>query len=135
MRKVLYSIIAVLMLAVVFIDHYTVNKELDKVEMVQTYQIQDVILAEKGLQETLLLTSRRLDKSESEVVEGIQYIRQLRETNALQESVLLSSAATIKELIDDNARIQGELDAALVQLELKSQALDTAKKELKNRDD
>ncbi len=139
MRKVLYPIVAVLMLVVVAVDHYTVNNYLSEfeearnynlAEMVQAYQMQDVALASQGLQETLMITSRRLEKSENEVVECIKYIRQLRETNLQQESVVLSSAATIKELTDDNARIQKELDATLVKLELKSQALDAAKKEI-----
>lgn len=139
MRKVLYPVIAVLMLAIVAVDHYTVNSYLSEfeearnynlAEMVQAYQMQDVALASQGLQETLMITSRRLEKSEGEVVECIKYIRQLRETNLQQESVVLSSAATIKELTDDNARIQKELDATLVKLELKSQALDAAKKEI-----
>jgi DNA repair exonuclease SbcCD ATPase subunit len=139
MRKVLYPIVAVLMLVVVAVDHYTVNNYLSEfeearnynlAEMVQAYQMQDVALASQGLQETLMITSRRLEKSEGEVVECIKYIRQLRETNLQQESVVLSSAATIKELTDDNARIQKELDATLVKLELKSQALDAAKKEI-----
>ena len=139
MRKLLYPIVAVLMLVVVVVDHYTVNTYLSEfegarnynlAEMVQAYQMQDVALASQGLQETLMITSRRLEKSEGEVVECIKYIRQLRETNLQQESVVLSSAATIKELTDDNARIQKELDATLVKLELKSQALDAAKKEI-----
>jgi predicted RNase H-like nuclease (RuvC/YqgF family) len=139
MRKLLYPIVVVLMLVVVVVDHYTVNTYLSEfegarnynlAEMVQAYQMQDVALASQGLQETLMITSRRLEKSEGEVVECIKYIRQLRETNLQQESVVLSSAATIKELTDDNARIQKELDATLVKLELKSQALDAAKKEI-----
>lgn len=119
MRKILYPVVAILMLAVVTVDHYTVNSYLNEfeearnynlVEMVQAYQMQDVVLFAQGLQETLILTNRRLEKSENRVIEYQAYIQQLKDTNARQEAVLLETVATIKELTDDNAQSQLEYE-------------------------
>ncbi|MFA5344695.1 MAG: hypothetical protein WC315_00235 [Candidatus Omnitrophota bacterium] len=144
MRKILYPVLAVLALAVIVVDHYTVNTYLSEfeearnyntAEMVQAFQMQDTVLFAQGLQETLMITSRRLEKTENQVIECVKYIQQLRETIMQQETAVLSASATIKELTDDNAKLQKSLDECSSQLELKRRELERVKKELEDLKD
>jgi peptidoglycan hydrolase CwlO-like protein len=61
--------------------------------------------------EVLLSTEKRLIKTEDKLVECVDYVKQLRATNTLQEAVVENTAATVKELTDDNAELQKELDS------------------------
>ena len=76
---------------------------------------QDRILQEQqtsiAVTEVLLSTEKRLTKTEDKLVECVDYVNQLRATNALQETVVENTAATVKELTDDNAELQKELDS------------------------
>jgi uncharacterized protein YaiI (UPF0178 family) len=139
MRQFLYPIIAVLALAVLFVDHYTVNNYLSDfeearnynlAEMVQAYQMQDIALASQGLQEIVLITNRRVEKTEQQNLKLGDYIRQLNATNKQQEAVVISAAGTIKDLTEDNARIQQALDDVSRQLETAIRELESTKKEL-----
>ncbi len=119
MRTILYPIVAVVMLAVIAADHYTVNSYLSEfeearnynnAEMVQAFQMQDTVLFAQGLQEALLITSRRMEKVEAKIIQYVEYIKQLQIDLKNRDSAIEHSVGTIKNLTDDNAQLQTTLD-------------------------
>lgn len=119
MKKYLYPVIAILMLALVSADHYTINMYLSEfevarkynlAEMDQVFHMQDIIFSNQSAQETLLMVARRGEQLESRLSDCIADNKFLRETNERQENVLMTTADTVKELTDDNAQLQRTLD-------------------------
>jgi hypothetical protein len=97
-------------LFVLVIDHYSVNVYIKELE---DYQIQHVASQSLDIKEVLVATNRRLGVAERKYIDYAKWIKQLQETNKQNESVIMDSAATIKDLTNDNAQTHKNLDLAI----------------------
>ncbi len=124
MIKGLSATLIILLLTVIGINLYTQIIENSK-------QMTATINFAQGFQGMLEVTTKRLATTERQLTECVKYAQQLRETNTQQESVVLGSAKIIKDLSDDIAKLQIDLDSISIKLILKTWKLMLVEQELK----
>jgi chromosome segregation ATPase len=80
--------------------------------------------------EVLCSVESRLNRTEGKLVRYAETIKQLTETNQLQESAVVDAAKSLKEVSDHNAELQLQLDKTQARILDKGEELTQAKKEI-----
>jgi predicted RNase H-like nuclease (RuvC/YqgF family) len=132
-------VLAILAVSVVAVDHYTTHKvltEFDEANKMNYEQFVDLCRATGTIQyaekcqEIATIQARRIEKQDDMLSKFAAGVKQLREENGRLQGVLEESATTIKELTDENAKLGARLDVSLELLDQSKCDYFSAKKQI-----
>lgn len=139
LRKFAMTLIAILAVSVVGLDHYVTNRTLrdfDEANKMNYAQFVDLCKATGTIQyaekcqEISLIQARKLAKLDEILSKYAAGVQELKLENSRLQSVLEEGAETIKSLTDENAKLNAQLDVRLENLGQLKRELDAAKRQI-----